>query len=118
MTRGSPRDGSLIRQAIKEGAKGLVVEGVGSGNVNPDVTAAIKEALAKKIPVIITTRVEWGGVVPAYGDIGGGEYLEKMGAVLGGQIDTFKAHLLLMLAVAQDDFTTEKLKSYFIYDIN
>jgi len=111
-------DGSLIRQAIKEGAKGLVVEGVGSGNVNPDVTAAIKEALAKKIPVIITTRVEWGGVVPAYGDIGGGEYLEKMGAVLGGQIDTFKAHLLLMLAVAQDDFTTEKLKSYFIYDIN
>ncbi len=95
----------------------MVIEGVGSGNVNPDVAAAIKVALDKKIPVIITTRVEWGGVVPAYGDVGGGEYLQKMGAVLGGQIDTFKAHLLLMLALAQDDFSAEKLKSYFIFDI-
>ena len=111
-------DGSLIRHAIAEGARGLVIEAVGSGNVNPEVTGAIKEALAKKIPVIITTRVEWGGVVPAYGDVGGGEYLEKMGAVLGGQLDTDKARLLLMLALAQGDFSVEKLKTYFIYDIN
>ena len=110
-------DGSLIRRAIKEVARGLVIEEVGSGNVNPEVAGAIKEALNKKIPVIITTRVEWGGVVPAYGDIGGGEYLEKMGAVLGGQIDTFKARLLLMLALAQKDFSLDKLKTYFIYDI-
>lgn len=110
-------DGSLIRHAIAEGTKGLVVEGVGSGNVNPEVTAAIKEALAKKIPVIITTRVEWGGVVPAYGDVGGGEDLEKLGAVLGGEIDLFKARILLALALAQPDFSTEKLKTYFEYDI-
>ena len=108
-------DGSLIRRAIEEGARGLVIEGVGSGNVNPAVAAAIKEALGKKIPVIITTRVEWGGVVPAYGDVGGGEYLQKMGAVLGGQIDAFKSRLLLMLALAQKDFSIERLKSYFIY---
>ncbi len=110
-------DGSLIRQAIAEGAKGLVVGGVGAGNVNPEVTAAIKEALAKKIPVVITTRVEWGGVVPAYGDVGGGEYLEKMGAVLGGELDTYKARLLLMLALAQPDFSVEKLKKYFVYEV-
>lgn len=72
-------DGSLVYQAIKEGAKGLVIEGVGAGNVNPYVTAAIRVALNKKIPVVITTRVEWGGVVPAYGDVGGGEYLQNMG---------------------------------------
>ncbi len=111
-------DGSLVRRAVADGARGLVIEGVGSGNVNPEVTAAIQEALDKKIPVVITTRVEWGGVVPAYGDIGGGEYLQKMGCVLGGQIDTFKARLLLMLALAQTDFSTEKLKSYFEYDID
>ena len=110
-------DGSLIRRALEEGAEGLVIEGVGSGNVNPEVTAAIKEALDKKIPVVITTRVEWGGVVPAYGDVGGGEYLEKLGAVLGGQLDTYKARLLLMLALARPDFSIEKLKSYFVYDI-
>ncbi len=111
-------DGSLIRHAIEEGAKGLVIEGVGSGNVNPEVTAAIKEALEKQIPVVITTRVEWGGVVPAYGDVGGGAYLEKMGAVLGGQLDTEKSRLLLMLALAQKDFSMEKLKSYFVYDVD
>jgi L-asparaginase len=110
-------DGSLIRKAVADGAKGLVIEGVGSGNVNPEVAAAIKEMLGKKIPVVITTRVEWGGVVPAYGDVGGGEYLEKIGCVLGGEIDTHKARLLLMLALAQPDFSVEKLKSYFQYDI-
>ena len=108
-------DGSLIRRAVAEGAAGLVVEGVGSGNVNPAVRSAIKAALDKKIPVVITTRVEWGGVVPAYGDIGGGADLEKIGAVLGGRFDTYKARLLLMLALAQKDFSREKLKTYFTY---
>ncbi len=111
-------DGSAIRRAVAAGAKGLVVEGVGAGNVNPEVAAAVADALKKDIPVVITTRVEWGGVVPAYGDVGGGEWLEKKGAVLGGRIDTYKGRLLLMLALAQDDFSTEKLKSYFTFDIN
>ncbi|HOO78548.1 MAG TPA: asparaginase [bacterium] len=108
-------DGSLVRAAVAAGARGLVVEGVGSGNVNAEVRNAVKEALDKGIPVVITTRVEWGGVFPAYGDQGGGADLEKIGAVLGGQIDTFKARLLLMLAMAQPDFTREKLKVYCNY---
>ncbi len=108
-------DGSLIRHAVADGARGLVIEAVGAGNVNPEVRKAIKDSLEKKIPVIITTRVEWGGVVPAYGDIGGAEDLEKIGAVLGGQIDTFKARLLLMLALARPNFSTDRLKTYFRY---
>ena len=108
-------DGSLIRHAITTEARGLVIEAVGSGNVNPKVTAAIQDALTQQIPVIITTRVEWGGVFPAYGDVGGGEDLEKLGAVLGGELDAFKARLLLMLALAQPDFSTDKLKTCFRY---
>ncbi len=116
LTTFSGDDGSLIYFALEKGAKGLVIEGVGSGNVNPKVQKAIKSAIAKKIPVIITTRVEWGGVVPAYGDIGGGANLEKIGAVLGGEINLLKARLLLMLSLAQPDFSIEKLKSCFIYN--
>jgi len=108
-------DGALIRAAVDKGVKGLVVEGVGSGNVNAEVREAIKEALEKNIPVVITTRVEWGGVFPAYGDKGGGEDLMKLGAVLGGQTDTYKARLLLMLALAQPDFSREKLATFFKY---
>ncbi|MCF8083601.1 MAG: asparaginase [Deltaproteobacteria bacterium] len=109
-------DGALIRHALKTGTKGLVVEGVGSGNVNPDVRAAIQQALDRDVPVVITTRVQWGGVVPEYGDVGGGADLKKLGAVLGGEIDTYKARLLLMLALAQPDFSKEQLQSYFIYE--
>ena len=108
-------DGSLIRHAVAGGAKGLVIEGVGAGNVNPEVRNAIKDALARNIPVIITTRVEWGGVVPAYGDIGGAADLKKIGAVLSSRIGTYKARLLLILALAQPDFSVEKLKTYFKY---
>ncbi len=108
-------DGSLIRAATEKGNRGLVVEGVGSGNVNAEVRSAIKAALDKNIPVVIATRVEWGGVFPAYGDIGGGADLEKIGAILGGRFDGAKARILLMLALAQPDFSRETLKTYFRY---
>lgn len=75
-----------------------------------------RPALDRDVPVVITTRVQWGGVVPEYGDVGGGADLKKLGAVLGGEIDTYKARLLLMLALAQPDFSKARLQSYFIYE--
>jgi len=48
-------------------------------------------------------------------DVGGGEDLEKLGAVLGGELDTFKARLLLMPALAQPDFSADTLKTYLKY---
>ncbi len=106
-------DGSLIASAVASGAEGLVIQGVGAGNVNEDVCGAIKDALQKNIPVIITTRPTWGPVVPAYGDVGGGADLQKNGAVLGHELDLFKSRLLLMLALAQPDFSVEKLKAVY-----
>ena len=65
-------DGRLIKAALDLGAKGIVVEGLGWGNVNQPMFAAIKEAIANGVPVVIASRVPNGRVLPNYGWEGGG----------------------------------------------
>lgn len=90
-------DGSLLQAAIEHGAKGLVVEGLGWGNVNVPMFAAIKEAIARGIPVVITSRVPNGRVLPNYGFEGGGKTLVDAGAVMGDDLPPQKARIVLML---------------------
>jgi len=106
-------DGDLVRYAVDSGAEGIVVEGVGAGNVNKLVFQAIEYAISKKIPVVITTGVYHGGVLPVYADQGGGATLEKVGAILAGDFTIAKARLLLMLAIPQTKGSVEILKRYF-----
>ena len=106
-------DGSLIRYVVDRGAKGLVVEGVGAGNVNKDVFAAIEYALAKAVPVVVASRVRRGGVYALYGDTGGGSSLVKAGAFLAGDLSPYKARLLLMIALAQPGMTKARLRTLF-----
>lgn len=108
-------DGELIRYVVDHGTQGIVVEGVGAGNVNKDVNKAIDYAISKKIPVVISTRVPHGGVFPIYADKGGGETLQKEGVILGGDFISSKARLLLMLALSNDESDLKKLQSYFTY---
>ena len=106
-------DGSLIRYATDNGAEGIVVEGVGAGNVNATTYEGIKYALDKKIPVVVTSRVFNGSVYPIYGDQGGGETLEKNGVILGGDLGSPKARILLMLAVANFKGDQQKIMKAF-----
>jgi L-asparaginase len=106
-------DGSLVRFAADQGAKGIVIEGVGAGNVNAEVFEAVKYALGKNIEVVITTRVYHGGVWPIYGDLGGGETLERSGVILGGDLTGPKARLLLMLALGQEKTDHAAISRYF-----
>ena len=105
-------DGSFIRYAVDKGAQGIVVEAVGAGNVNPEVFAAIKYALSKKVVVAIATRVFNGAVYPIYGDVGGGKSLQEAGAILVGDMISPKARLLLMLALS-NNASVEEIKGYF-----
>jgi L-asparaginase len=106
-------DGELIRYFVDKGIKGLVVEGVGAGNVNKKVFDAIKYALSKNVAVVVASRVRYGGVYALYGDEGGGSSLINIGAYLAGDLSSGKARLLLMIALAQPDITFEKLKKLF-----
>lgn len=90
-------DGFLVRAALDHGAKGLVVQALGWGNVNQPMLAAIKDALARGVPVVISTRVPNGRVLPNYGFEGGGRTLVEAGAVMADDLSPQKARILLML---------------------
>ena len=100
-------DGRLIKAAVDQGAKGIVIEGLGWGNVNQPMFAAIKEALAKSVPVVIASRVPNGRVLPNYGFEGGGKTLVDAGAVMADDLSARKARILLMLLL-QNEVTDQK----------
>jgi len=104
-------DGELIRHAVNTGARGLVIEGAGAGNVNTEVFRAIQYAVSKDVAVVVGSQVRSGGVYALYGYEGGGSSLVKAGAYLAGDLSPSKARLLLMLALAQPGTTPEKLKA-------
>lgn len=106
-------EGALVRHAVDDGAKGLVIQAVGAGNVNPPMRAAIVKAVSSGVAVVITSRVPNGRVEPSYGDVGGGADLLKHGCILGGHLDGPKARLLLMLGLAQHGNDRAKLTELF-----
>jgi L-asparaginase len=92
-------DGALLRAALAAGAKGIVVQALGWGNMNIPLFEAVKEAIGKGVPVVITTRVWNGRVLPNYGFQGGGKTLQEAGAIFGDNLSPQKARILLMLAL-------------------
>jgi len=94
-------DGALMRYAVDQGAKGIVVQAVGMGNMNVSMFEAVKYALSKNVPVVISTRVHNGRTIPLYGFPGGGKTTFEAGAVMAGDLSPQKARLLLMLLLHQ-----------------
>jgi L-asparaginase len=92
-------DGSLLRSAVANGAKGIVVQALGWGNMNIPMYEAVAETIKKGVPVVITTRVWNGRVLPVYGFKGGGKTTQDLGAVFGDNLPAQKARILLMLAL-------------------
>lgn len=105
-------DGRLLRSAVDSGAKGIVVEALGWGNVNIPMYEAIKYAIDKGVAVVISTRVPNGRVLPVYGFQGGGKTTKALGAVFADNLRPAKARILLMLAL-QHTQDQAKLQGYF-----
>jgi L-asparaginase len=92
-------DAALFCAAIAAGAKGVVLQAFGWGNINVPLYEAMQEAIAKGIVVVISTRVPNGRVLPIYGFKGGGKTLKEAGAVFADNLSPQKARILLMLAL-------------------
>ena len=106
-------DGSLVRHAVDDGADGLIIDGVGAGNVNAATYDAILYALSKNLPVGIASRVNYGAVEPIYSDKGGAKRLQDKGCILTGDLGGPKARLLLILGIATHGTDREKLQALF-----
>jgi L-asparaginase len=94
-------DGRLVKAAVDQGARGVVVQALGMGNVNQPMFAAIKDAIGRGVPVVVASRVPEGRVLPSYGFEGGGRTLADAGAVMAGDLSPQKARILLMLLLQE-----------------
>jgi L-asparaginase len=92
-------DDALLRASLAHGVRGLVVEATGCGNVPPGALPGLRKALAAKVPVVIVSRCGEGRVSPAYGYEGGGQMLEALGVIFGGDLPGPKARIKLMVAL-------------------
>jgi L-asparaginase len=104
--------GGAIQAAVAAGARGLVVEGTGLGNVPPHVAEALAEVLAAGVPVVLARRPREGRAAAIYGGAGGGGTLATLGAVPGGDLPAHKARIALMVALGVDP-TIDGVRRWF-----
>lgn len=95
-------NGDFIDYLIARGAKGIVLESLGRGNVPPMMMDAVKKALELGVHVVISSRCPTGRVLDTYAYEGGGKHLTSIGCVLANNYNSIKARILLMLAIAND----------------
>jgi L-asparaginase len=110
------RDSRIIDFLISDGAKGFVIEGMGRGNVPPEMVDGIKRAIDLGMPVVIVTRCYQGRVLDSYGYPGGGKQLRNLGAILGDTLPGQKARIKLILALSQLN-DVDEIKQIFEKDL-
>ncbi len=84
----------LIDSAVASGAKGLVIAGVGNGNMTGPAQAAVARAVQKGVVVVRSSRVPSGAT---------GRNVEvnddELGTIAAGELNPAKARILLKLAL-------------------
>jgi len=98
----------LIDIMVNAGAKGIVIAGVGDGNMTEATLEAAKRATDKGIPVVRASRVPIGAVL-IHGEVDD----EKYGTVASDELNPQKARVLLMMALLKER-SRENLQELFI----
>ena len=93
-------DHRLIKFCVDSGSKGIVIEGMGRGNIPPKMVPGVEYALSKNIPVILVSRCFTGRVFADYGYEGAGKELTDKGVILGDNLTGQKARIKLMTALS------------------
>ncbi|HEX4916312.1 MAG TPA: asparaginase domain-containing protein [Limnobacter sp.] len=106
-------NGAALRNAVDRGVKGVVVQALGMGNMNIPMYEAVKYALSKNVPVVISTRVYQGRVMANYGFVGGGKTTFEAGAVMADDLSPQKARIMLMLALQSGLTGQQELQAVF-----
>ena len=100
----------LINAAVANGAKGIVIAGVGNGNMNKASLEAAARAAKKGVVIVRSSRVVTGNV---------GRNVEvnddEMGFVASEGLNPQKARILLVLALLQPRSTMEIQKLFQTY---
>ena len=99
-----------IDAAVKNGAKGIVIAGVGNGNMNAASVLAASKAAKSGVPVVRSSRV-------ATGSVGRNVELndDELGLIASDELNPQKARILLMLALLQPHTPAQLQQLYYTY---
>jgi L-asparaginase len=100
----------LIDIMVKAGAKGIVIAGVGDGNMNAATLEAAKKAAKSGIWVVRATRVPIGAVL-VKGEVNDKEF----GTICSDELNPQKARVLLMLALQKKRSWDDMQKLFLEY---
>jgi L-asparaginase len=100
----------LMDIMVKAGAKGIVIAGVGDGNMNAGTLEAIKKITKAGVPVVRASRVPVGTVL-LKGEVNDEEY----GSVSSMELNPQKARVLLMLALLNKPSRADLQKMFLEY---
>ncbi|GHP14405.1 L-asparaginase [Lentilactobacillus fungorum] len=104
-------DGELFDAINQPTTNGLVIEGLGAGNLPPQTLPAIQRLLAKHIPIVLVSRCYNGVAQAIYDYEGGGIQLKKMGMILCQGLNGQKARIKLLVGLS-DGKHGEKLAEF------
>ena len=99
--------GFLIEYAAERGVKGIVIEGLGRGNLPTPAAEETIKAIKRGIPVVLTSRCFKGRVLGIYGGSGGGKKLHDAGIIYGGDLSGQKARIKLIVALGMTSKSSE-----------
>jgi L-asparaginase len=92
-------DARLVEASLDTGARGIVLEALGRGNVPPAVVPGIRRWVDAGRPVVVASRSARGRVLDTYAYPGGGHELREMGAIFADHMTGQQARIELMLAL-------------------
>jgi len=98
----------FINYSIKAGAKGIVIAGVGNGNMNAATLEAVKKATEHGIVVVRSTRLPSGDVL-RNAEVNDDDY----GTVVSDELNPAKARVLLMLTLLKER-NIEEIQEIFL----
>jgi L-asparaginase len=100
----------LIDASVKAGAKGIVIAGVGNGNMNKTSVEAAERAAKKGIVIVRASRV-MSGLVGRNVEVND----DELGFVASDELNPQKARILLMLLLLKPHSVSEIQKAFNTY---
>ena len=104
-------DSRLLEASLDTGARGVVVEALGRGNVPPAVVSGVQRWTESGKPLVITSRSLRGRVLDTYAYPGGGHQLREMGAIFADHMTGQQARIELMLAIGVHGGDVEAIRN-------
>jgi L-asparaginase len=100
----------LIDAAVRNGAKGLVIAGVGDGNMTTPALDALTKAAKSGIVVVRSTRLA-EGIVLRNNEVND----DEKGFVASGELNPAKSRVLLQLALTKTNDPVRIQKMFYEY---